>query len=111
MDGEFLRSYNQTWDLAAHCSKANREASLVEKKISCNSDASNQREKQVLVQRSTLPSSDNQWARAFIDRVKGQHAERAWSVLTVILKSVIGHSWNCGSLCQGHVFSSGHVWM
>ena len=33
---------------------------------------------------------DNQWARAFIDRGRGLHAETAQSALTVILKLVIG---------------------
>ena len=86
-----MRSYNQKWDLAAHCSKANREASLVERKISFSLDAGNQREKQMLVQRPTLPSSNNQWARAFIERGRGLHAEIAQSAQTVSLKLVIGN--------------------
>ena len=36
-----------------------------------------------------LPSTDDQWARAFIDRGRGLHAETAHSSLTVILKVVI----------------------
>ena len=40
------------------------------------------------VQRLT-PPTDNQWARDFIDRGRGLHAEIALSALRVILKSVI----------------------
>ena len=36
-----------------------------------------------------LPSTDNQWVRAFIDRGRGLHAETAHSSVTVILKLVI----------------------
>ena len=43
---------------------------------------------QTPVQRPT-PPTDNQWATAFIDRGRGQHAEIAESALTVILKLVI----------------------
>ena len=47
----------------------------------------------VSIQRPTLPRlsplPENQWARAFIDRERGLHAETAQSVLTVILKLVI----------------------
>ena len=39
------------------------------------------------VQRLT-PPTDNQWARDFIDRGRGLHAEIALSALRVILKSV-----------------------
>ena len=35
------------------------------------------------------PYSDTQWARVFIDRQRGLHAEAAQSALTVILKLVI----------------------
>ena len=40
------------------------------------------------VQRLT-PPTDNQWAKDFIDRGRGLHAETAPSALTVILKSVM----------------------
>ena len=36
-----------------------------------------------------LPATDNQWARAFIDRGRGLHAETAQSALTVTLKLVM----------------------
>ena len=35
------------------------------------------------------PPTDNQWARAFIDRGRGLHAETAQSALTVVLTLVI----------------------
>ena len=35
------------------------------------------------------PPPENQWARAFIDRERGLHAETAQSVLTVVLRLVI----------------------
>ena len=89
----------------------------------------------VSIQRPTLPHlsplPENQWARAFIDRERGLHAETAQSVLTVILKLVIDgltsviltalgivslkfqhlfvsifledSSWNDGSLCTATV--------
>ena len=44
----------------------------------------------VLVQRLNSPRPpDNQWARVFMDRGRGLHAERAHSALTVLLKLVI----------------------
>ena len=77
-----------------------------------------------------FPSTDNQWARAFIGGGRGSHAETAQSALAVILKLVIGgltgvmlivlstfslqfqgrsfshffeaRSQNCGSLCRGY---------
>ena len=43
-----------------------------------------------LLSKGRLPSTDNQWARAFIDGERGLHAETAQSALMVILKLVIG---------------------
>ena len=40
------------------------------------------------VQRLT-PTTDNQWARAFLGRRRGLHAETAQAALTVILKLVV----------------------
>ena len=62
---------------------------MVEKKVCFILDAGNGRGGLTPVQRPT-PPTDNQGARAFIDRRRGLHAETAQAALTVILKLVIG---------------------
>ena len=55
---------NRKWGLAAHCSKAIKEARLVERGVSFILDASNQKEGGRL-SKGQLPATDSQWARAF----------------------------------------------
>ena len=67
---------------AAPCSKGNKEANLLGRKVSFILDVS-------IVQRLTLPAY-SQEARACIDRGRQLHAKTAQSASTVILKLVIG---------------------
>ena len=80
------------WDLTIHCSKVNKQARLVERKVCFHSDACNWLGEgwQKPIQRSTPPLLTTSGARAFIDRQRGLHAETAQSALTVILKVVTG---------------------
>ena len=83
--------------LAARPSKANKEARLVEKKVSFISEAGNLWGRADSVQRLTPPPpTDNQWTRAFkgefqgcTSRERGLQAETAQTALTVILKLVM----------------------
>ena len=82
---------NRKWGPAAHSSKANKQARLVERKVCFISDACNHVGSgggRKPIQRPTLPT-DNQWARAFIGGGRGPHAETAQEALTVILNLVI----------------------
>ena len=85
-------------NLSACCSKANKEARLVEGKVSLILHSGNQGGGQTSVWRLTPISlhhpSDNQWARAVKGGGRGLWAETA---LTVILKLV---TWWCD---QGHL--------
>ena len=80
---------NRKWDLAAHCSEANEEARLVKRKACFNFSADN-RGKGGRVSIGRLLSTDSQGARTFIDWGRGLHVETAQSLLTVLLKLVIG---------------------
>ena len=73
---------------AAHCSKANKGARLVERKVCFISKAGKWWGGQTPVQ-SQLPPTDNQGARAFISGQRGLHIETAQSALTVVLKLVL----------------------
>ena len=73
------------------CSKANKEARLVERKVYFVLDAGNgggEWDMGGLLSKGQLPTTDNQWARAFIDGRRGLYVETAQSTLTVILKLV-----------------------
>ena len=68
-----------------------KEARLVKSKVCFILDAGNGDEEWVVeggrLSKGLTPSPpDNQWARAFMDRGRGLHAETAQSALTVILK-------------------------
>ena len=53
------------WGLAAHCSKANKEAKLAERKICFISDAGNKGGGGADSCPKATPPTDNQWAGAF----------------------------------------------
>ena len=73
---------------AACCSKVNKQARLVERKVCFISDASNwgSAREQTSVQRQLATCG----ARAFIDWRKGLHVDPAQSALIVIFKLVVG---------------------
>ena len=58
--------------LAACCSKANKQARLVERKVCFISDAGNCRQKVA----GLLPAPNKQWVRAFINRVEGVYMQK-----------------------------------
>ena len=75
----------------ARCSKANKEARLVERKACFILGASNRQgggEADSCSNANCLPT-DHQGARALVDRGRGVPAEIAQSALTVILKLVV----------------------
>ena len=78
------RCYLKVRGPAVHLSKANKQDSLVERKVCFISDASN------WGQSPTPPPLATSGARAFIDRRRRLHAETAQSALTVIFRLVIG---------------------
>ena len=81
---------NQKSGPAVHYSKANKEASLVEKKVCFILDASKHGAVDFCRKYDLPPpTTDNQWTRAFIDKGRGLHTETAQPALTVILKSVM----------------------
>ena len=89
------------WGLATRRPKANtREATLVEGKVCFVSEAGNPGRGRTCVQRLT-PPTDNQWARAFIDRGRGLHSETAQSAPTGILKLVTGRLTSVISIVLG----------
>ena len=71
---KYSTNYYLKWDLAAHRSKANKKARFVEKKVCFILEAGNRvwgrQGGWTPVQRPT-PSTDNQWARAFINKRRG----------------------------------------
>ena len=86
--------YNRKWGPAARCSKASKETRLVKRKVCLIFYAGNWGESEGggHLSKDLLSLTGNQWARAFIDRGRGLHAESAQSALTVILKLVM--SWS-----------------
>ncbi|CAN0551180.1 unnamed protein product [Rangifer tarandus platyrhynchus] len=81
------------WDLAARCSKANKQATLVERKVCFTSDAGNMMGRVVNICPKARPPlhPNKQGVRAFMDRLesRGQRIETAQSSLTVIFKLII----------------------
>ena len=78
------------WGKAAHCSKANLEARLVERKVCLILDASNEVKGWIPCPiQGRLPNAENQWARTFIYGGRWLHAETVQSVLPVILTLVM----------------------
>ena len=73
---------------AAHCSKASKEARLVERKFALFLMPAAQGDRGRLQSKGRLPLNGNKVARAFIGR-QGLRAETAQSALTVTLKVVI----------------------
>ena len=70
----------QNWSLSAPCSKVNKEARLVERKVCSMLDTGNQGGEgvgQVPVQRPHPPPTDNQGVRTFTGRGRGLPAETA----------------------------------
>ena len=63
---------------------------LVEKKVCFIPEAGDRGGTDTLVFKGWFSPLTNQWARAFIGRGSGLHAETARSALTVFLKLVIG---------------------
>ena len=63
--------------LAAHHSKVNKEASLVERKAGFVSEAGNGSGGLDSCPKTESTATDNHWARAFIDEGKGLHVETA----------------------------------
>ena len=75
---------------AAHCSKANKEARLVEKKVCFILDTGNQGGRaDICPKADSLPPTLQLVGKNFYSLRKGLHAETAQSVLTVILELVI----------------------
>jgi len=95
---DFALIVNERYSLAAHRSKASKQARLVKRKVCFVSDASNCRGVQTSVQRLTPltlpphqpPALASSEVRAFTDRRRGLYAETAQSALPVIFKLVIG---------------------
>ena len=100
---------NRKWVLAARHSKANKDASLVERKVCFILDTSYGvgggwwRADACPKANSLPPPPDNQGAGAFIHRGKALHAETAQSALTVILKLVISGPTSIISIVLGTV--------
>jgi len=65
-----LTYYYRKQSLAAHCSKADKEASLMERKVCFILDAGSQSEGEDRCPKAN-PSTNNQGARAFIDGGRG----------------------------------------
>ena len=82
---------NKNLGLATCPLKANKEARLVKRKICFISDTGNWGTgvRHPSKDRHPPPTTDNQWARAFIDGVTGLHTETTQSALTVSFKLVI----------------------
>ena len=84
------RYCNRKWGPAAHRSKANREARLVERKVCFILDASNWGgEIDLCPKADSLPAPRQSGGKSFYRQREGLHAERAQSALTVFLKLVI----------------------
>ena len=78
------------WGPAPHCSKANKEARLAERKVCFILEASNGgRGRADSCPKAHWPPTDSQGARAFTDGGRGLRAETAQSALTLILKLVL----------------------
>ena len=76
--------------LAAHPSKAKKEARLAERKVCFILDAGNRRVWDRCLSKGWLPVPHSQSVGKSFYRWRGLHAETAQSALTVILKLVIG---------------------
>ena len=100
------------WSLAARCPEANKQATLVERKVCFVSDASNWVVRVVgHLSKGRHPLTGSQWGKSFY-RQKGSYGQkRRKSALTVIfrlviagLSSVILIVWGTVNLARAHLF-------
>ena len=102
----------RVWGLAACCSKANKQARLVERKVCFISDVDNWRGRvaDVCPKADSPTPTGNQWARAFIDRRWGNYMQKQHSQLWQSpFKLVIGGPTSIILIVLGTVSSRVHL--